>query len=195
MRNNETATADKYQQFCGKLNRFDLSTPFVRDGKLICTDGFVLICTPTDEPATTGRKLPQSLPDISENGEWVDGPPLLDLSKKCNEACEYCDGGKTTECDCETCDGTGYITCHACGNEEDCDDCDGTGTVDGGPVRDCEECNGTGLTEAAMSYRRVVPVIATSIKHHIGKHLTKFILDDGALGVIAIGSENIHEEQ
>ncbi len=63
--------------------------------------------------------------------------------------CSECEGSGVTSNECGNCDGSGEVRCEECnrGNIE-CDECSGTGSIedDEGDEKECEECSGSGET-------------------------------------------------
>lgn len=135
--------------FCGSHYRFDIESPWRREGWEYATTGAVAvrIAAAGPEVADGSRRVPrvESLPwDVQ--GRWRPWPePVLERGGPLTEnVCPYCRGfGRTGPevRECVPCEGFGHALEHEPAGT--CEACAGRGSV-GGPT--CDYCGGHGLT-------------------------------------------------
>ena len=144
-------------QFCAEPDEKrtkPLDKPYLNHGRIVATDGRILIAIDpslagfdvsallSDGPDLKPDRFPFDHDSVHEES-WMDVPEVEVTMKKC----PTCLGsGKTTTC--KTCEGKKYVTCTCrdCGDEHErhCPSCGGRGHYPGGEEERCFRCKGEG---------------------------------------------------
>ena len=141
-------TLEDLQKFCtcDKI-RYELTQPFTAGEFTYATDGRIAVRVPAIPGADATPKKTDLTKAFAHDATlrkpielprgWQDFPEL-------KGPCNSCKGtGKYPEMiECDTCDGSGEVTCSECDNDHDCKDCNGKGEVRGNVNAVCENCHG-----------------------------------------------------
>lgn len=154
---------DYADRFLGSRHGRDfLAHPHIIDGLRVCTDGYAMICIPSDaESAGESESVAKVVrwlvsavraAELTEPDIPVDG--IID-------ACWHCGGTKRiTSCECDECEGTGQVEISTYRHDYAADykECDGSGLIPCDSDRWCDECCGTGISAPTTD-----PVIVAGI--------------------------------
>lgn len=134
------------EAFCASPDapRAVLREPFRIANVAYATDGKVLALVDSPGPDTVEAAKYSAFLAIAGEA-LVHNMRTVDefLERPVSYPCRECDGDKTVDLDCLTCDGNGYHECK-CGHEHDCAECDGEGTDGTRGTKPCPVCLGKG---------------------------------------------------
>jgi hypothetical protein len=138
--------------------RYSMDKPFRIGDIVYATDAKIAVrMTATDKDKPVEGAPPADTLQMWNDKYETTPTPIPELGERPIVKCESCNGTGNAQTRCGDCDGTGYVECPHCGNEESCENCKGEGwVVSATPTDDkCIDCKGAGAVPKPVEYIKV----------------------------------------